>query len=918
MKLIHADEPRILIADSVGVGKTIEAGLIIKELQARNELENVLIICPKPLVTERKWEMEMKRFDEEFVPVDGPMLRQIISDTDRDGEWPIRFSKTIVPYSILDSRAYEGETTRKKHTFGLRDLDPAPHFDLVIIDEAHHIRNGSMEKEKAFEYKCVKYFCDNADAVVMLTATPLQTSDDDLFTLLNVLRPDVVIDKQTFNMMSRPNVHISEAAKAIRRADQDWQAQATEALKGVLGTQWGENVIAANPTYGEMIKTLQQDKITREERVKLISDAESLHSFNSMLNRTRRKDIQDFCIRRPYTLAVEFTERQQELHDELLRFESNALLQLHGSARSIPFMMSTIKRQAASCIFGLAPHIRDLIKRRFQQMEDDPDLDYSPGFTFDGTDANALEALAQNLLAMADNLPDEDPKFDQMLEAIMEKQKQENNKIILFSTFRYTLYYLKKKLLDAGLRVEQVDGSVKDAMRQEFRARFELPKEDADAIDILLFTEVGSEGLDYQFCDMMINYDLPWNPMRIEQRIGRIDRRGQQSETVSIYNMITNGTVDADIYFRCLMRIGIFESSIGECEEILGDIATQLDHIGMDTTLTDEERKIKLEQMADNEVRRIQEMNRLEEEEKEFFGFDLSEYMTSQEIHNAENPWLTQKSLQILIEQYLYRRLGQGSYILGEGDAKQLRLSAAARAELRDDFRKLPSGRNAVRQSWDVYLKGKAPIHPITFDAETAEKKRDNFFITAMHPLAKQAAAYFASNEQAYIRLQYATENLPSGSYHFSVYAWSYVGINPHFKLVVVCDDDVIASELPDILQEAQSGAAAVKMQPSDWDMLERKQVKLWMDEKAEEIKEAENTSTFKIESLSNNFRNRKRSLEQKIIDTSSESIRRMYTSELESATESYELKVAEIRKKVDQTDIHTTLIANGILEVVN
>lgn len=918
LKLIHADEPRILIADSVGVGKTIEAGLIIKELQARSELENVLIICPKPLVTERKWEMEMKRFDEEFVPVDGPMLRQIISDTDRDGEWPIRFSKTIVPYSILDSRAYEGETTKKKHTFGLKDLDPAPHFDLVIIDEAHHIRNGSMEKEKAFEYKCVKYFCDNADAVVMLTATPLQTSDDDLFTLLNVLRPDVVIDKQTFNMMSRPNAHISEAASLMRRADEKWQELASEALKGVLDTQWGENVIAANPTYGEMVKALQQDKITREERVKLISDAESLHSFNSMLNRTRRKDIQDFGIRRPFTLAVEFTERQKELHDELLRFEADALLQLHGNARSIPFMMSTIKRQAASCIFGLAPHIRDLIQRRFQQMEDDHDLDYSLGFAFDGADASALAGMAQNLLTMADNLPKEDPKFDQMLEAIMEKQNQENNKIILFSTFRYTLYYLKKKLLDAGLRVEQVDGSVKDAKRQEYRARFELPKDDKDAIDILFFTEVGSEGLDYQFCDMMINYDLPWNPMRIEQRIGRIDRRGQQSEAVGIYNMITNGTVDADIYYRCLMRIGIFESSIGECDEILGDIATQLDHIGMDTSLTDEERKIKLEQMADNEVRRLQELNKLEEEEKEFFGFDLSEYMTSQEIHNAENPWLTQKSLQILIEQYLFRRLGQGSYILGESEVKQLRLSAAARAELRDDFRKLSSGRNAVRQSWDVYLKGKAPIHPITFDSETAEKKRDTFFITAMHPLAKQAAAYFASNEQAYIRLQYATEDLPSGSYHFSVYAWSYVGINPHFKLVVVCDDDVIAAELPDILQESQSGAAAVKMQPSDWDALEKKQVKLWIDEKASEIKEAENTSTFKIESLSNNFRNRKRSLEQKIMDTSSESIRRMYASELESATESYELKVEEIRKKVAQTDIHTTLIANGILDVVN
>lgn len=916
LKLIHADEPRILIADSVGVGKTIEAGLIIKELQARNELENVLIICPKPLVTERKWELEMKRFDEEFIPVSGQELRQIISDTDRDGEWPVRYSKTIVPYSILDSRTYNGDTNKKSKSFCLKDLDPAPHFDLVIIDEAHHIRNGSMEKEKAFEYKCVKYFCDHADAVVMLTATPLQTSDDDLFTLLNVLRPDVVIDKPTFNLMSRPNAHISAASSLIRKAADDWQEQAIEELKGVLETQWGENVVAANPTYASMIQTLQQDKITREERVKLISDAESLHSFNSMLNRTRRKDIQDFCIRRPFTLAVEFTPAQQALHDELLRFEQNALLQLHGDARSIPFMMSTIKRQAASCIFGLAPHIRDLIKRRFVQIEEDPDSEM-PGFEFSGSSAGALEDLAQNLLQMADNLPAEDPKFDQMMTAIMEKQTLDNNKIIIFSTFRFTLRYLKDKLKAAGLRVDQVDGGVKDSMRQELRARFELPKEDKDAIDILLFTEVGSEGLDYQFCDMMINYDLPWNPMKIEQRIGRIDRRGQKSETVSIYNVITNGTVDADIYYRCLMRIGIFESSIGECEEILGDIATQIDQIVVDSSLTEEERKIKLEQMADNEVRKIQEMDRLEEEEKEFFGFDLSEYTTTQEIHNAENPWLTQKSLQIMIEQYLDNRLGAGSYLLGEGEVKQLRLSANARAALREDFRKLPSGRNAVRQSWDVYLKGKAPMHPITFDSEAAEKNRDAFFITAMHPLAKQAAAYYESNQQAYIRLQYANDDLPNGAYHFSVYAWSYVGINPHFRLVVVCDDDVIAAELPDILQESQSGAAAIKMQPSDWDALEQKHVKLWMDEKNEEVKEAANTSTFKIESLTNNFRNRQRSLEQKILDTTSESIRRMYNSELESAQEAYENKVNEIRQQVAQTDVHTTLIANGILEVI-
>ena len=134
LKMIHADEPRILIADSVGVGKTIEAGLIIKELEARSDLENILIICPKPLVAERKWELEMKRFDEEFVPLDGSTLRQVLSDTDRDGEWPARFSKAIIPYSVLDSRIYNGDDRKKSRSFGLDELDPAPHFDLVIVD----------------------------------------------------------------------------------------------------------------------------------------------------------------------------------------------------------------------------------------------------------------------------------------------------------------------------------------------------------------------------------------------------------------------------------------------------------------------------------------------------------------------------------------------------------------------------------------------------------------------------------------------------------------------------------------------------------------------------------------------------------------------------------------------------------------
>lgn len=234
LKFVRAERPRLLIADGVGVGKTIEAGLILRELQARRDIRSVLIICPKPLITERRWEVEMRRFDERFTPLDGDKLRYCIRETDLDGVWPEQYSKAIIPYSQFDEDLLFGNTgTGRRQRKGLLDLNPPPRFDLVIVDEAQHIRN-----ESTFSHRCVRFFCENAEAVLFLTATPLEMGSTDLFVLLNLLRPDLIRDLPTFETMAAPNPSINAAVTLVRLEREGWQGDALAALGAAASTPW--------------------------------------------------------------------------------------------------------------------------------------------------------------------------------------------------------------------------------------------------------------------------------------------------------------------------------------------------------------------------------------------------------------------------------------------------------------------------------------------------------------------------------------------------------------------------------------------------------------------------------------------------------------------------------------------------------
>ena len=913
LRMIQADSPRVLVADDVGVGKTIEAGLILKELEARSSLTSVLVICPRPLVAERKWQLEMKRFDEDFTQLDGRMLAECISETDRDGEWPERHSKTIIPYSLFgeDSIMGRGSRSGKKHKdIGLSELDPLPHFDLVIVDEAHNIRNANT-----WAYRGVELFCRNADAVVFLTATPLQNSNNDLYTLLNLLRPDVIIDKDTFKTMSEPNAFINNLLRIVRNQEEGWQEAGKAEIANILGTTWGRNVIQHNPEFEKIFTFLDRTEVTRDERIEMIGKIESLHSFHTMINRTRRKDIEDFCIRRTQTVEVPFNGVQRDLYDALIEFESTALAQLHGS-RSVRFMMCTIMRQAASCIYGLAPFMNDIVKRRLSQIQEDGEF-YEYDFELNSDEENSLFELADEIDKLSGDLPKDDPKFDRMLEVIQEKQTTDNNRVIIFSSFRHTLSYLRKKLTAQGIRVGQVDGSVPDEERFKLRQRFLLDRDNVNAVDVLLFSEVGCEGLDYQFCDTMINYDLPWNPMRIEQRIGRIDRRGQKSDTVKIYNMITQGTIDAVIYDRCLSKVGVFEASIGDCSEILGDISDQIFKIMLDPELTDEERQMKIEQMADNEVMKVQELHRLEQEEKSLYGFDLSKYMMDKDVQDAENAWINPQSLNELLNIFMDDYLGQGEYLRGKQDGKTLRLAADKRQLLLDDLMKMPlSTNNHATKLWKAYLKSDKPVLSVTFESQYAKDNRDVTFFTQMHPFVAQAAAYESRNFPCDLAVRIADPEVEPGDYEFLIYAWRYVGLRPDIRLVAVSSNPAVEKNILNFIQYASEYYEDDGAHQSSWDQMDDLHYKRWQDSKEQYSADVRDECEYRKEQLTHSFHQQEAIVRGQIESATDDKIKRMRIAQLENITKKYNAQTKKVDETVAKVDIHTNLLVRGVLHV--
>jgi SNF2 family DNA or RNA helicase len=916
LKLIRSDRPRLLIADEVGVGKTIEAGLILRELQARQDLNSVLIVCPKALVTERKWQLELKRFDEDFEHLNGSMLRQCITETDNEGAWPSKYARAIVPFSLFDSGLLYGEHApqqkRRRSNIGLLNLDPPPRFDMVIVDEAHHLRNSDT-----FLHQGVRFFCEHAKTVLFLTATPIQLGSHDLFVLLNMLRPDLILDAHSFRAMAEPNPYINQAIERARNANDGWQVETLEALQQAGQTGWGTATLVSHPIFQQTLEQLAQPELSQEQRITCIRNMEQMHTFDTIINRTRRRDIGAFTIRRPETVTVEFTRPQGELHDTLLDTLSQMIAHTHGNI-SVKFLTSTIRRRASSCLFGLTPFLQEILQRELESLFEDMNEDGEAEPDWDVL--LKFRDQVQHILEMVESLDPADPKIAALQKIVQDKQSMSNNKLLIFTSFKHTLSYMFEHLqYIPGVRIAAVHGGTPDEARRTLRHRFSLPQDDPDALDVLLSTEVGCEGLDYQFCDCLVNYDIPWNPMRIEQRIGRIDRYGQKSETVAIYNLVTPGTIDFDIYERCHLRIGVFHNVIGGSEEILGQLTQKLRAVAENLRLSEQERLQKLQQLADNEIRLLHEQQNLEDAQADLFGLTVPmQQATQDEVERATNFWLQSEQLRNLVEHYLHQRCGSKEHILGEKVQKTLRLAQEARNLLLEDYHQLPRQKSPVARTWEKWLKGHESRLAITFDAAWASENRDVMFITPVHPLAQQAARQFDSSQAAYTIFQVQDTQIAAGIYPFTIYQWQKRGIREDMIFQLVSTEPALMSQFMRLIEAAEPRPETHTSLPerSVFDALESTHAQLWSHARDEHREETQRLASYRLESLNRSYQAQQNVLHERLAQVNDERIQRLYRSQLANAEADFQRRVAEINDAVSKADILTQRVAFGVLVI--
>ncbi len=557
-RLSASDWKGIMIADEVGLGKTISAIQILVTLQGRGESGATIVICPGGL--RRKWCNELwHRADIEAVEIDsGVSFRHYVERIEAGEVMVLVVSQGILRRSpMLDWL-----------------VDHSPRTMLTIVDEAHHIRNP-----KSLLHSAVTMLSLSSERVVLLTATPVNLSTDDLFVQLSLLAPGRWPDAYAFSRSLRPGTILNNILDLLAAETPDLDAvdDLVMNLEHTVGFSGDARL--------EMLATMVREMEWREETIPDLRLAAAdlvrrLRPLNGLVVRSRRRDLDwQQPSRRAITLDIRLVEEEWNLY-VAARDWSHRLMELRRPDDDVwDWAMLVPERMASSSLQAYAGHVLGQMRdaaRLALDLDQEPENDDDDMATTGDVTAVGLDRVEQRLLSRvgnpqalitaAENLGEVDSKFAALSLWLGESLREDEvGGVILFSHFRGTLAYLLGRLRADGFATDLITGSTNMGERERIRTSFA----NGD-FDILLSSEVGSEGLDQQHCHRMVNYDLPWNPMRLEQRVGRIDRFGQMADEITVLNFAVEGTIDAAVLGRLYSRIKMFEQSLGMLDPLLG------------------------------------------------------------------------------------------------------------------------------------------------------------------------------------------------------------------------------------------------------------------------------------------------------------------------------------------------------------
>lgn len=602
IKFLDSPTGRLLMADEVGLGKTIEAGIVLLEMQARRALDRALIICPAKL--RNKWRREMfVRFGLDFEIYDSRRLLARLHEVEK---YPMIKLRGIA--------SYEGVRTDR-----VRDalMDAAPDLDVVIADEAHRLRNPETAQHGAAA--TLAHLCDK---MLLLTATPINNRSQDLFTLLQLLDPGLFASQPYFEQMSEVNRDVVELERVIRRNGPRFQERALSIMQR-LDRSGFDDMFRDNHFFGRLRALMEQpdvmDKKTLVEAQRL---ANKVNLLSRHVARTRRVDMDE---KRPKRAAHLCVVRPEPEEDALYRAVYEYLMRYY---KEFPLPVMNMERILASCI----PAFIDTYGRGQAEEPALEDTDWEVGDEDSDADGASISTdPGLHALLSSFGAPIRERKIDSKLEqlkAVLRQldEKDPGCKIIIFSYYKPTIGYLARELQAVGYESVVIHGDVptcpEDPERDEREKRRRMFEDPESPFRIMLSSEVGSEGLDFQFSHVVVNYDLPWNPMRVEQRIGRIDRIGQRAERLLIYSLILEGTIDQVIYSKLLAKIRIFEECIGDIESILGAEIRDLRDALFDSSLSAGEKEAMVAEKALVLERRLAYARELERDSAKIIGVD--------------------------------------------------------------------------------------------------------------------------------------------------------------------------------------------------------------------------------------------------------------------------------------------------------